>query len=378
MGTVTGRESILAAFDSAGAPEFGVVSCYEGIFIRDHYAAITRAPWWDEMTAPVLARDFAAASGLDWLGVDACASRAERARRRLEQRADGVWRVDAATGRETRLEPPLPGGTNTGCASSQHTDPGSLPTTRREIDALVPLQPDFDRPAFLAEGRQDAAVAVRAAAPELLLYSHILSPLWSLYLLFGYEGMMVLLGQDPGLAAYAAGRVAVNTAQRIRMIAALGADAVWIEECITDQISPALYREINVPLLQRCAQEIRSCGMKSIYYYCGNPADRLDSILAAGADAIHFEESKKNFTIDIAEVIGKVRGRCVVFGNLDALRLLQDGSGDALRAEVRRQLAAGRANGGRFVTSTGSPITPATSVDRVRRYADIARELGKR
>ncbi len=83
---MTGREKILAAFDRAGTPDFGVVSCYEGIFIRDHYAAITRAPWWDEMAAPTLAREVAAASGLEWLEVEPCASREERARLRFEQR----------------------------------------------------------------------------------------------------------------------------------------------------------------------------------------------------------------------------------------------------------------------------------------------------
>lgn len=370
---MTGREKIMAAFTAEGAPEIGVVASYEECFIRDHYAALTQAPWWDAASIPSLAQDFFAASGLEWFSVYACASREERARQRYEKRADGVWLIDRKTGQETRLREPMPGGTNTECASSRHTDIESLPATRDHIDALIPLQPVFDRARFLSEGRHDTAAAVRQAV-DLLLYSHIASPLWSLYTPLGYEGMMIMMAQRPDLTAYAGQRIMRNTTQWIRMIAALGAEAVWIEECLTDQISPDLFRRLNVPLLRQCVKEIRAQGMQSIYYYCGNPWDRLEDILDAGADAIHFEESKKGFTIDIEDVVAAVDKRCVVFGNADVLGVLQNGSEDALRSEIRRQLKAGRKNGNRFVLSTGSPITPGTPVAKVRRYTDIARE----
>ena len=372
---MTGREKVMAAFTTEGRPEIGVVSCYEGIFIRDHYNALTEIPWWNGAGAD-LARDFFRATGLEWFSVYACASREERARQRFEERTDGVYRIDNGTGRETRLSEPTPGGTNTSSATSKHMDPDSLPTTRKEIDALIPRKPGFDRDKFLAEGRNDSAVSIREAV-DLMLYSQIASPLWSLYGLFGYEGMMVLLAQDPDLAAYAGQRIFDNVAGHIRLISALDADAVWIEECLTDQISPELFEKINVPLMRQCVQEIRASGMKSIYYYCGNPNDRLDAILGIGADAVHFEESKKGFTIDIADIVNIVNGRCTVFGNIDSIDTLQKGSESELRSEIGRQLDAGARNGNRFILSTGSPITPETPVERVRLYTDIARELGK-
>ncbi len=370
---MTARDKILAAFAPDGTAEIGAVASYDGIFIRDHYAALTQVPWWDRSRAAELAADFARASGLEWFAVGPCASREERARQRYEQRADGVWCIDSRTGRETHLQPPTSGGTNTECATSRHTDLDALPVTEKDIDALIPRQPDFDRNAFLAEGRHEGVVAIRGAV-DLFLYSHIASPLWSLYGLLGYEGMMVFMAQDRDLALYAGRRILANTVQQIRMIAALGVDAVWIEECLTDQIRPDLFRALNEPLVRECVHEIRACGLKSIYYYCGNPHDRLDAILATGADALHFEESKKGFRIDIADIVTKVDRRCVVFGNLDAIGILEKGFDEELRAAVRRQFAAGRLNGNRFVMSTGSPITPQTSVARVRHYADLVRE----
>ncbi len=94
----------------------------------------------------------------------------------------------------------------------------------------------------------------------------------------------------------------------------------------------------------------------------------LDVVHEKRKDALSLEESKKGFTIDIAEVAESVRGRCALLGNLDAIRLLPEGSEQELRAEIARQAAAGRRNGGRFVMSLGSPVTPGTSPERVRRY----------
>lgn len=147
---------------------------------------------------------------------------------------------------------------------------------------------------------------------------------------------------------------------------------------MTDMLSPALFREFNLPYLRAITDAIREAGMVSIYYYCGNPADRLDALLESGADALSLEEGKKGWEIDIARIAEATQGRMVLLGNLDAITLLEHGSEEALREEIRRQIAAGRRNGSRFVMSLGSPVTPGTSVERVRRYCELVRDLGSR
>ena len=117
--------------------------------------------------------------------------------------------------------------------------------------------------------------------------------------------------------------------------------------------------------------------MHAIYYYCGNPWDRMAHLLSVGADALSLEEGKKGFQIDVEDVVKAAGGRCVVFGNVDAIGLIEHGSDEELRHEIRRQIAAGRRNGSRFVLSIGSPVTPRTPVARVRRYCDLAHECGK-
>jgi uroporphyrinogen-III decarboxylase len=91
-----------------------------------------------------------------------------------------------------------------------------------------------------------------------------------------------------------------------------------------------------------------------------------------GADALALEESKKHFTIDIADVAELVDGRMALFGNVDAIGLMESSSDADLQAEIARQCEAGVRNGRRFVLCTGSPITPRTPLARVRTYTDMA------
>lgn len=377
-----GRDKILAAFEPEGSSDIGAVACYDGIFLRDHWRALTNVSWWHAWSGvkeeeDAWVGDYQKNCGLDWLTVKPCRPRVDRPHMRYQRRDNGVWALNTQTGDETRLTEPIPGGPNTPSAASKYTLFDSPPETRSEIDRLVPIAHPFDADAFRGRGQQDTSVGIREST-ELLTYGHVASPLWGLYNTLGYEWMMVFLAEDPGLAAYAGRRLLSLSVERIKLIETMGADAVWIEECLTDQISPKLFGDLNVPLVRRCVEEIHDRGMKSIYYYCGNPHDRLDLILDCGADAIHFEETKKNFTIDIENVVDQVDGRCVVFGNIDAIDLLPNGSRDELELEIRRQIRAGRRNGGRFVLSTGSPITPGTSVGRVRFYTDTARTIARR
>ena len=376
---MTPREKILRALEPGGTPQIGAVSCYDGIFIRDHWSELTEVPWWMAGSGIVeqeieWMRDVLDRSGLAWLGQGGCPSRSERRAHRIERRDGEAWRVDTRTGEKSRLSKPTRSGTNTSCAKDVHFDLDMLPSTPDQVDALIPLRPPVDVAAFRSEGRNDVALAAKERL-GILTYGSSSSPLSLLHGVLGYEGMMILLATRPDLAAHAGRRFLKNNVTRLEEQAELGIDAVWVEEMFTDQISPELFRDINLPLLQEFTAAIRRFGLKSIYYYCGDPNGRLDLILRAGADAVHLEEGKKGFAIDIEDVVALVDGRCTVFGNLDSVGVLQDGSGRALEAEVRRQLDAGRRNRGRFVMSTGSPITPDTPVERVRLYTDLVREM---
>ena len=379
---MTGREKIEAALSTAGTPEIAAVICYEGIFVRDHWAELSDQPWWMCHSTSIekqvsIERDILAATGMDWFRVSPSYSRIDRKVMALVREGQKVFRVNTGAGTRKRLFEPRIGGWSAG-HNPESIHPAQPAATREDVDRRIPSPPAFDAAAFEKEGRGDLAAAMIQAFPDRLPMAAVASPLWAGYDLWGFEGLMTMVADNPSLVEYACARSLERAVHQVKVAAALGARAMWVEECLTDMISPAMFARLNLPFLRKVVDAVRDAGMSSIYYYCGNPNDRWDMLLASGADALSLEESKKGFTIDIDEVVARVRGRMAVLGNLDAIDLLRRGTEEDLRREITRQIAAGRRNGSRFIMSIGSPVTPETPVTRVRQFCDLAHQLGSR
>ena len=335
-------------------------------------------------------REVASHIGQDWIQLFPFCSSEERADLSIEVRAKGVYRVNPATGEACKLfPPPVSGWTVEAQVESVHLE--QLPDSFDEVDRLLVRRYGEDtlreqqqarssasspQRAIGGATRELASLVVKRLGHQLYPCRHVSGPFWNTYGLWGFEGMMMLAGTRPDLVKHACDRILAHTLSEIREFAGQGVAGIWIEDCLTDVLSPAAFSNLNQPYIRRLVEEIRACRMNSIYYYTGNPAGKWGLITAIGADALSFEESKKNFRVDIDEVAERLAGRCVLLGNLDAMDILQNGSETQLREELKRQIRAGRKNNSRFIMSLGSPVTPQTSVERVRFYCDLARELG--
>jgi uroporphyrinogen-III decarboxylase len=182
---------------------------------------------------------------------------------------------------------------------------------------------------------------------------------------------------SPDLVRHACKRY-LDTPAQDRRAALLGAEVIWVVDGLSDMISARDFETLSLPHLHIVMEEIRQAGLRSIFYFTGDPAGKLDLILSLGADALAFEDPKKGFEVDVVALARRVKGRATLFGNLDAVGVLQDGTEGQLREEVKRQLAAAPLNAGRFVMSIGSPVTPGTSVERCRLFCDLEmHELGR-
>lgn len=362
---------VLAALAPGGTEHPAATICYESIFLRDHAHEFTRTPWWYERSPDMEQRltragEIVETLGLDWYELHVDAPRAYR-EGHIEERDGAVWLHRSSEAVPERLYPPVPGGE---CRLHAATLPEQMPETLTEIERLFPIpEQPFDDGAFVAQGHADFPQAFAQRFPNVARVMHISSPLWGIFGRLGFEGAMMLLAQRPDLAEHAARAVLAHTLEHIKALALCGAQVIWIEECLLDQISPVLYRDINVLLLRELTAAIRASGMYSILYYCGNPWTRFDALLDSGADALALEESKKDFVIDIAEVIRRVENRCAVVGNLDAYGILERGTDADIVRETERQWQAAVRAGGRFVMGTGSPVTPDTPIAHVATYA---------
>jgi len=384
---MTGREKIEAAFSSRGAPEFPVVICYPGICLRDHWDEVTDQPWWalshpDPRVAAIPIVDFNHAIDVDWFVVRPGFNRAEQSRLSIELSGDRVFRVNRETGERIELErPPVSGAVERPEAKPPPpaegvSDPRSLD---RILDSLLtPDGGDVFTGAVAEEGRLDLPqLLVSLLGKEKMPLIPLTAPLWKCFSLWGFEGTMRATLEQPDLVEHAVRRVLDERIRYVRAFGRLGPSVVWIEDCWTDMISPSSFQRFNVEPLRELTHAIRTAGMWSVHYFCGDWRGKWDLLMETGADAIALEEPKKGFPADIADMAERVQGRKVLLGNLDAHSVLEKASDEQLRAEIARQMDAGRRNRGRFIMSLGSPVTPGTPISRVRSFCEIARELGR-
>ena len=114
--------------------------------------------------------------------------------------------------------------------------------------------------------------------------------------------------------------------------------------------------------------------MIAVFYFCGDVMPRLTPIRTLDPTCLAVEESKKGFEIEIGDVRRQMGEKAGLFGNVDVLGVLQNGTEDLWRREIERQVRAAGGNG-RFVMSFGSPITPGTPPERVWAFVELTHRL---
>jgi len=364
---MTGRERMEAALSAGGSPEVPVFVPYEDICFRDHVREVAGPPWWwsaaPELERQAEWRDAAlAAIGHDAVMLPHGTPASERGLWVSLER-DGVPILrNPTTGEERTIAPEPAGGWHSAFA------PESQPANEEEVDRAAGEPPEVD-PSTL-----DLARAMLARRPDLYPYRNVGAPFWMCYYLWGFEGLMETSARRPDLVRHGCERMLRHSVAALKGAREAGARGIWIEDCMSDMLGPRAYGELALPPLQAMMSEARGLGLQTILYFCGDPWPVFRHLMASGADALALEESKKGFFVDIAEVVEEVDGRMAVFGNVDAMDLLQNGDDVQVAAEVERQLLAGRRTRGRFVLSLGSPVTPATPLAHVRRFCDMARQ----
>jgi uroporphyrinogen-III decarboxylase len=321
----------------------------------------------------------------DWIHTNPTETRewAERGEMRF---TDGRWLyADEQTGETLDMDLPsrlsVPTTTGHSCRSSRSQSAGTDLwdesaglDTRDTIDELLPIrsaaelgkQGVFEVTRILAE-RVGDRVPLSCIAP---------TPFWSTYGLLGFQGMMVMMREKPDLFTYLMKRRGQQRLEVLAGQAAAGVQYLWLEECLSsaDLISPRDYERFAFATAGPYIAEAKRQGLTVILYYCGDVMPRLPWLKRLGMDALAVEESKKGFSVDIADVIAGVDGACCVFGNVDAVQVMLDGTRETIRAEVHRQIRLGQQAKG-FVLCQGSPFTLDTPPGKVAWFVQCARHF---
>ena len=227
--------------------------------------------------------------------------------------------------------------------------------SKEQVDARLPI---LSADELLARGDFDLARQVVADYGDQYFISTILdTPFSDAYDLLGFQGLMLIQHDHPDLFHYLLERQLAQTQRVMEAWAAIGVHGVYVQEVFTgaDLISPRSYDEFVFAYNQPYFRHMRALGLQAIHYVCGDVVPRLDRIAQLDIAAVAVEESKKNFAIEIEDVVNCVGERVAVFGNIDAVQFGIHSTLEEMAAEVKRQIRIGaRAKG--FVVSTGSPF----------------------
>jgi len=372
------KQRVHAVLEGRPVDRCPVTSLYSFLYQQDHFAELTGLPQWrlqewlattPEAHAALFLRmqeqaPFELLQPQHW-----APSRAWREHQEFVVREGVPYRHDCAADRWDRLDAPVA----SGHASDYHANETQYLFDRKDVAARVTVTPAEQQ---IAEGANDYidAVVSRCGHDQFILAGGVVGTLYSCHHHLGLTNLFALLAEEPALVEYLSQRILEQNIEAIRRFAKAGGDAIYIDDaCATcDMISVAMYERFSLPYMQEMVREIQRLGQKAILIYFGGIADRIEQIASLGADGLLCEASMKNYVNDIGEYAARIGDRVTLFGNLDPVKILQNGDDAELEAELQRQLAAGRRGRG-FILSTASPITPATPLARVRRFLELGR-----
>jgi len=341
---------------------------YQGILLRDHWEDVTDHPWWVmfgydlEASADVVC-GMVEALGVDIVALRGCPPRSYREEHDVVVRDGMPVVVNSRAGEETPLERPTDRAT--------HRDTASVPIENvGQLDHFVPLTRADD---MLADGSLDlSGLQVEQLGDRYATIAPVGAPLWGALSTLGMQRGLLAFYDEPELLDALCDRYLTVGMERATALARIGADVIFIEECLTsgDLLGLEHFRQYGQPRTEQLIAHIHALGLRVIHYFCGDAQDRLELLCRAGPEAIMLEESKKGFDLDWARLAPRVPPPTCIVGNVSAIDLLPCGSSEQLGAEVRRQAQACLARGP-YILSVGSPVTPATPLGRVRELADL-------
>lgn len=376
-GQLTAKERMFRALSGERPDVFPAVPAYVSLFLEDLERAYyieqyrrrlrghSRYPVHHEEDTQFRAQALYQSYGIlkvkpDWLEIDRGATRAWAERTEIVAEQGLLHYEDQVSGMRAPMhEVPMPRGDDTlETVSAPWNDVWDISGELRDEADVDARLPTVTAEQLLARGDFDLPRQIVADYGDDCFLSTILdTPYSDAYDYLGFQGLMLVPHDRPALFHHLLQRQLARTQEVMEAWAAVGIHGVYVQEVFSgaDLISPRSYDEFVFAYNQPYFCHMRALGLFPIHYVCGDILPRLQRITELDIAAVAVEESKKNFRIELEEVVERVAGRVAVFGNIDAVRFGLHATMEEMVIEVQRQARVGaRAKG--FVVSTGSPF----------------------
>lgn len=143
-----------------------------------------------------------------------------------------------------------------------------------------------------------------------------------------------------------------------------GADLIGVGDPAASLVGPRIYEEFVWPYQKKLVDGLHAAGALVRLHICGNTRRILEGMGALGAEIVDMDSQ-----VSLAEAREKMGPMQVLLGNLDPVRVLQDGSPGAVAeavAECHRQA------GPRYIVGAGCEVTRDTPHENMRALAVYA------
>lgn len=194
--------------------------------------------------------------------------------------------------------------------------------------------------------------------------------------LLDFETGLMALAEKPAMVKYLMERFYEANAEFDRALAQTGVHAHISGEAYmaADLVAPATYREVFFEAQRRYYAATTAQGVIPILCFWGDIGPLIGDLNGLAIGGLMMDESKKGFILDVGDIRRQLRPEIVLFGNLDSVGLLLQGSpqdvGEATLAQLE---AATAADHGPFVTRNGSPFCPDTPPENIEAMITAAR-----
>ncbi len=369
------KDKMDAVFNGASLNHFPVVVPYTDLLHRERWEEITKQPYWTyfewlKMEPKEHCKEyerFLEILPFDWITPCWAKSREDRENMEIIENEDGTYQI-----KERDLVTRIPEDLHYLTPPPQEE---RLVYTREDIEEKVEV---VSAETLISLGHLDyIEEAVKSIGDRCFITAVVSDTFAWCYEYVGISNLFTLLYEEPDLIHCLSERLLEKVTGEIKALGRVGVDAIFIEECLntTEILSPSFFLEFAMPYTYRIVAEVQSQNMKAIPAYFGGVADRVEEINSLGADGLLVETSMKNYVNDLADIGGRLTGETCLFGNIDPYGVLEKSSAEVLKQKVEEQAAIGRKiMDGRFIISTGSPVTPGTTIERLRSFIEIGRK----
>jgi uroporphyrinogen decarboxylase len=209
----------------------------------------------------------------------------------------------------------------------------------------------------------------------VLAWCH-LSEMFSYLAMGGIDKLVYAIYRNPRFAKDLIKKVSEANMGIIEEIMKRGVNIIGVCDDIADtkgpMLSPKILREFFFPYLDKLTKNAHQRKIYVLKHSDGNLYPILDDLISLGIDGLHPIEPG---AMDLADVKNRYGDRIFLRGNVDNMYVLQNGSEEEVRKDVRRCIDAA-AKGGGFILAESNSMHANVKTENILTMIDETRKYG--